>query len=652
MNRIVLLILILLLLAAAGPELSAAKRVKLAYLEIEDHHTRFTGLSAQLKRIGRTGTDVSARVRDGRFKLSSCNVLLAGSFALSDQAIQRWFRREAEALRKFVGKGGVVIAFTQDGNDWDMEPWLPEAALVMRGGAHADSIRILDREHPLFNKPELLSAERINTFWKGDGKWKGGSPSWWSIEKVRSARVLAALSEKGPRPWCVETGWGEGRALFFSCAPDKVPPDQAKPTVSCCDAVLKNALNYASLAINGKAPPLPEDVMIADPEERIHLKDFSKEEKRAFTARVDEAVDRAVKWLLKKQGENGSWGSYTGPRKVKYEAGLTALALLALLNSGVNKFDPHIESGFAFLMDCTPAETYEIAFTLMALEMKAAPMFERFTLAKMGPDERKAHRFERTLSGEERVYMERLVERLVEHKDRGGCWRYSADLKEHDISNGQFAVLGLKSASRCGMKVDREIWEEVLEYYLTYQSPKGSKVKFKEFNSFEPDGTPKFRTVGAEARGWSYAYGFPEAGKIVGSHVNIGISCLLLSYEELAKLHSPAAGKNRAEVKQAVRDALAWLDAHWSVDVRPNSDKHYYHYYIYSLGRVGALTQRRFIGEHDWYREGACYLMDKQGIEGGWAPRSGSWGIDVASTSFTLLFLNRSTPPPVITVED
>lgn len=637
---------------AVGPGALAAKRVKLAYLEIEDHHTQFTGLGAQLKRIGRSGTDVSARVRDGRFKLSSCNVLLVGSFALNDRAIQAWFRREAKSLRKFVGNGGVVVAFTQECNTWDMEPWLPETALVMRGWSHADSIRYVDRSHPLFNEPELISAERINDQWRGDGKWKGCSPSWWSIEKIRSARVLAALSEKGRRPWCVETGWDEGRALFFSCAPDKVPPDQAKPTVNLCDAVVKNALHYASLVINGKAPSLPEDVAIADPQLRIHLKAFNNEEKRAFEARVNEAVDRAVKWLLKKQNENGSWGSYQGPRKEKYEAGLTALALLALLNSGVNKFEPAIESGFAFLMDQVPDQTYEIAFALMALEMKAAPMFERFTLAAMGPDERKEHRFERTLSDEERVYMEALVERLVEHKDRGGCWRYSMDLKEHDISNGQFAVLGLKSASRCGIKVEKEIWEDVLEYYLTYQSPRGPKVKYLDFKSFEADGTPKFRTLSTEARGWSYHHGFPEAGKIVGSHVNIGISCLLLSYEELAKLHSPVASKNRAKVKEAVRSGLAWLDAHWAIDTRPNSEKHYYHYYIYSLGRVGALTQRRFIGERDWYREGACYLMDKQGAGGSWAPRSGEWGIDTSSTSFTLLFLNRSTPPPVITLED
>lgn len=168
MKRIVLSIVVILL--AAGPGALAARRVKLAYLEIEDHHTQFTGLDAQLKRIGRSGADVSARVRDGPFKLSSCNVLLVGSFALSDRAIQKWFRSEAESLRRFVSKGGVVIAFTQDCNTWDMEPWLPEVALVMRGSSHSDSVRYVDQSHPIFNKPELISAERISDQWRGGGK--------------------------------------------------------------------------------------------------------------------------------------------------------------------------------------------------------------------------------------------------------------------------------------------------------------------------------------------------------------------------------------------------------------------------------------------------------------------------------------------------
>ena len=36
-------------------------------------------------------------------------------------------------------------------------------------------------------------------------------------------------------------------------------------------------------------------------------------------------------------------------------------------------------------------------------------------------------------------------------------------------------------------------------------------------------------------------------------------------------------------------------------------------YYLYGVERVGRLTGRRFIGGHDWYREGADYLVRQQG---------------------------------------
>ena len=56
------------------------------------------------------------------------DALVVGSFSLSDRNLQRWFRSEAKNLRTFVLKGGVVLTFAQDCNEWDIEPWLPETA--------------------------------------------------------------------------------------------------------------------------------------------------------------------------------------------------------------------------------------------------------------------------------------------------------------------------------------------------------------------------------------------------------------------------------------------------------------------------------------------------------------------------------------------
>jgi len=639
------------LLVLCAP-LQAAGKIKLAYFELPGKGRGPTALKAQLKRIGHSGTDALKKLRDGRFKLSSCKALLVGSFAMSDWSLQQWFRKEKAALRNFVSKGGVVIVLAQDCNDWDIEPWLPESALVMRDRARYRSLAYLDGAHPLFNTPHTIGLDRLNADWKGDKQWPGGFLSWWTIRKARCAAVLAAHDKDRSRPWCVEIGWGRGRCLFFSCAPDRVPEGQPEAARRICDALLENTLRYAATVQKGDAHPLPEEALIADEKvhERIYLRPMSAQEEKELETRVNAAVDRGVAWLLSKQKEDGSWGYFSDGWSNKYASGLTALSLLALMNSGVSKYKQPVEKGFEYLFGHRPQHTYEISFCLMALEMKAAPMLERFRVARLDPDERKNYKYERTLTPDEKSYMHDLVELLTTLKSRGGNWRYNLRQSQPDISNGQFAILGLKAASRCGIKVPVNIWEEVLEYYLDFQAKEGPKTKYREFKSFDRNGAPEFRVYAARERGWSYHFGYADPAKTVGSHVNIGISCLLLAYEELTQRRSAVAASNRGAVRQAVRDGLAWLDGHWAIETRPNSSKVYYHYYIYSLGRVGTLTDRRFIGEHDWYREGVAYLLEKQCSDGHWGIRPGEWGSNISATAFTLLFLMRSTPPPVITV--
>ncbi len=642
----------LLLLASALPCLAAEKKIKIAFLEAPRGEAKQSPMKLQLKRLGYKGYDVAPKIKEGRFKLSPYDVLLVGTHAMSDRGLQKWFRREAKSIRTFVQKGGVVLVFAQDCHEWDIEPWLPEKAFLLRNNSRHGALGSIEQSHPLFKKPHTLSLERLNADWKGDKGWDERFVLLRTIRKARPAHVLASQGAGGENPWCVEMGWGKGRCLFFSCAPDRPPVDAESPGHRICDAVMKNTLSYSAAVSGGDPHPLPEDVLIADEdvEKRIYLQPVSKEEEQAFKKRVDAAVDRGVAWLKSRQKENGSWGTFSDGWSQKYPAGLTSLSLLALLNSGVNKYDKGIEKGFEYVFANPPQQTYGIAFTLMAMEMRAAPMYERFTVARMAPADRQKYEFKRDLKPEERKRMEELAELLISHHQKGGSWRYNLKMNQHDISNGQFAVLGLKAASRCGIRSSKELWEEVLDYYIRYQAQDGPKTKYKEFKAFSRNGTPEFYVFPARARGWSYHFGYPKAASTIGSHVNIGLSCLVLSYEELMKIGSSFAKKNRSQIKYAIRDGLSWLTNHWCVEARPNAGKFYYHYYVYSLGRVGTLIENRFIGDHDWYREMAEYLLEKQHADGHWGIRSGEWGSDISSTSFTLLFLMRSTPPPVITV--
>ena len=73
-----------------------------------------------------------------------------------------------------------------------------------------------------------------------------------------------------------------------------------------------------------------------------------------------------------------------------------------------------------------------------------------------------------------------------------------------------------------------------------------------------------------------------------------------------------------------------------------------FYYYLYALERVGRLSGRRFIGQHDWYREGAQRLLDLQDdFAGFWSGNGPMENRDVA-TSFALLFLSKGKRQVVV----
>jgi hypothetical protein len=119
----------------------------------------------------------------------------------------------------------------------------------------------------------------------------------------------------------------------------------------------------------------------------------------------------------------------------------------------------------------------------------------------------------------------------------------------------------------------------------------------------------------------------------------------------------PATLDRKAE--QSVRDGLAWLGLNFRVDTNPGSNgmagPHWHHYYLYGLERAGVLAGVDWMGRHDWYGEGAEYLLGTQREDGSWVRRvgGGQRGMRVAissadhcvTTCFALLFLKRGTAP-------
>jgi hypothetical protein len=223
------------------------------------------------------------------------------------------------------------------------------------------------------------------------------------------------------------------------------------------------------------------------------------------------------------------------------------------------------------------------------------------------------------------------------------CWSYPGP-SAPDHSNTQFALMGLASAARLGIAVPVSVWTNAVRHYVEAQESSGPAVDSKE----EPGGPD--RPVGppyAFARGWCYnAFEAPLAGSgykmtaVTGSMTCAGLTALVLSVEG-------AGWQNLSDdltfkVKDAIRDGLAWLDLHWTVESNTNcSEKLWHYYFLAGLERAAALTASDRIGSHDWFKEGAAYLLDAQDEEGFWDDPNCAG--PVANTCFALLFLSKAT---------
>lgn len=367
-----------------------------------------------------------------------------------------------------------------------------------------------------------------------------------------------------------------------------------------------------------------------------------KEEKE-FRKRVNRAVDQGMEYLLKTQNKDGSF-----PPMVQsgYLTGPTALALLALLASGQHPSSEPIRKGLDFLAKHIDAKNYEVALTIMAIEAKYVSREERLSY-----HEKKRIVCDRKLNEADRAWMAKLVD-LLTYRTSDKAWSYPRS-QPPDNSNSQYALLGLDAAFRCRSKdfkvqIPEEIWLNAIEHFLDAQEPSGPPGVLLKFSGEERFGYPKFKKERAEARGWGYQTRTP-AGGAYGSMTAGGIASVIICKNALSQMKKISTELSR-KADRSIRDGLAWLQENFSVTENPKRGKNgnqWHFYYLYGLERAGILAGTEYMGEHQWYREGAEFLLSNQCSNGMWDGPGGTSSL--TDTCFALLFLKRSTIPTGVT---
>ncbi len=312
---------------------------------------------------------------------------------------------------------------------------------------------------------------------------------------------------------------------------------------------------------------------------------------------VQRSIDRGVSYLRKAQNERGGWDEYPGQ-----SCGKTALCTLALLNAGVGRDDPDLVRAMKYLRSYQPQETYSVALqTMVFCQLGAAG------------DLPKIHRNVGWLTANQKS--------AAAGAGRAGSWDYGAGRGIGDPSNTQFALLALGAAHDRGIEVDSEVFELSLGYW----------------NRLLRDG------------GWAY-----PGRKNSGSMTCAGIASVIIAGGRLGSGSSKIDGDqiqccgSAPGEQDPITAGLQWLADNFSVQVNPGGGEYTLYYYLYALERVGRLSGRRFIGDHDWYREGAARLLELQDDFQGFWMGAGSLENQEIATSFALLFLSKGKRQVVI----
>jgi len=324
-------------------------------------------------------------------------------------------------------------------------------------------------------------------------------------------------------------------------------------------------------------------------------KDLDLKSDVELSAEIQGSVQKGLRTLLSEQGANGSWVQHPG---------YTALSLLTLLKAGLDPSRDECQKAASFIATAELSRTYDVALTALALDEM---------------DRRKY-----------RPVIETCVRFLQEKQLNNGMWDYrkppsnapqaininqGQGAVDGDHSNTQFALLGLIAAQKSGISIPTAVLDRARRHWSESQN--------------------------AADGGWGYGSSRGQS-QSYGSMTAAGVASLFLLGNDL---YSQTEKCGIYVENDRVARGLDWIARNWSVSMNPGAKGGLAepYYYLYAVERIGVLTGLKYIGSHDWYREGAAFLVKDQKPDGSWGRRL--YGL--SDTCFAVLFLAKG-PAPIL----
>ncbi len=338
--------------------------------------------------------------------------------------------------------------------------------------------------------------------------------------------------------------------------------------------------------------------------------------------RIDNAIDKGAAYLLK-QAANGL-------QAVKHEHGgeipTDELVFYTLIHAGVDPADPTFQALLDKLLEKELTKTYSVSLMAMGLETYDRKKYQyriaqcaqflvdnqcengqwdygqAVPLENKKPPPKDVASGDGKGSGPSKGKTESLpppvqVRRRSKGRDKG------------DNSNAQYAALGIRACLQANVAVPPDVLATALKWWESNQVADGS---------------------------WGYGYMASQDTSGYGSMTAGGVGAMIIYKHFLRQDY-------RRDPK--VAKGLEWLGKNFTVKENPKyQDPKVWHlYWLYAVERVGMLFGTETLGKHEWYPEGANFLLDAQRADGSWSGLS--MGGPVADTCFAILFLRRATKP-------
>jgi len=338
--------------------------------------------------------------------------------------------------------------------------------------------------------------------------------------------------------------------------------------------------------------------------------------------RLKQLRQRGLNYLRTTQSDDGSW---TTPKAV----GISGLIVTAVLESEVSPDDPMVAKGLKYLESFVQKDggiyhpdsnhrNYETCIAVMAFS--AANTDGKYTKTI-----KNAEKFLRKLQWDE-------GEGLESSDESYGGAGYGSH-KRPDLSNTQFLLEALRKA---GVKSDDPAVQKALKFVSRSQ------------NLESEHNTTKFATKVNDG-GFYYT---PAAGGTsqAGLTANGGLrSYGSMTYAGLKSMIYAGLDKQDPRVKAA----YDWIRKHYTLEKNPGMGLQGLYYYYHTLAKtldvmqVGLFEDANSV-KHDWRKELANELAQRQRKNGSWVNKAERWyeGDPNLATAYALLALSYCEPQP------